>query len=195
MSSLLNKLKRKYGAESVSRRVRLTMRFAWSSPSHVVATFFGAGALRPAPGTWGTAAGIFVYGIIQSVFGLSWTAWLAISAIAFVLGIWAADAVARDLGVEDHSGVVIDEVVAVWLVALGIPEGWLWWFGAFAALRIFDILKLWPGCAADEKLHGGFGVMCGDLVAALYAWLVLAAAQHIIFLGELPSVLPGVFFS
>jgi phosphatidylglycerophosphatase A len=44
---------------------------------------------------------------------------------------------------------------------------------AFALFRCFDILKPWPINWLDERVHGGFGVMLDDLLAALYAVLVL----------------------
>ena len=143
---------KKYSSENPAQRVRLTWRFAWSHPAHVLATFFGAGAMRPAPGTWGTLAGILVFALLT------------------VAGAWAADVTAEHLGVEDHGGVVIDEVVAVWLTAAFLPAGLGWWAAAFTAFRVFDIIKLWPVSFLDEKLKNGWGVMIDDLFAALYAW-------------------------
>ena len=161
----------KYDPSNPANRVRLTMRFAWAKPSHIAATFFGAGALRPAPGTWGTAAGVAVYALL-SLFMAPWgfVGWAVLSAAVFVLGVWAANEVARDLGVEDHGGIVLDEVVAVWLVCAGGPDDWRWWIAAFFAFRFFDIVKVWPGSWADRTIHGGFGVMVDDLFAAFYAW-------------------------
>lgn len=168
----------KYSDANLANRVRMTLRFALSRPSHIAATFFGAGAMRPAPGTWGTAVGVLVFAAVQSLWALPAAAWLVISAVAFFIGVWASEETARDLGVEDHGGVVIDEVVAVWLVCAGLPDVWGWWLAAFAAFRVFDILKIWPGSVLDRRMKNGWGVMADDLVAGLYAWAVLKLAQR-----------------
>lgn len=164
----------KYSEKNPANRIRLTMRFAWATPAHVAATFFGAGALRPAPGTWGTAAGVLAYALLEplmSAFGFA--GWAALAFVVFWIGVWAAGEVARDLGVEDHGGIVIDEVVAVWLVCAGGPDDWRWWAAAFLAFRVFDIIKIWPGSWTDKNIKGGFGVMVDDLFAAFYAWALL----------------------
>lgn len=159
---------KKYSSENPAQRVRLTWRFAWSHPAHVLATFFGAGAMRPAPGTWGTLAGILVFALLTP--WVSTLGWVVLAALFTVAGAWAADVTAEHLGVEDHGGVVIDEVVAVWLTAAFLPAGLGWWAAAFTAFRVFDIIKLWPVSFLDEKLKNGWGVMIDDLFAALYAW-------------------------
>lgn len=168
----------KYSDANPASRVRMTLRFALARPSHIAATFFGAGAMHPAPGTWGTAAAVLVFAIVQTAFSLPHAAWFAAAAIAFFIGIWAAAETARDLGVEDHGGVVIDEVAAVWLVCAGLPDGWGYWLAAFAAFRICDIVKIWPGCVIDRRMKGGFGVMADDLVAGAYAWAAVKLAEH-----------------
>ena len=92
----------------------------------------------------------------------------------FVAGVWASDKVARDLGVNDHKSVVVDEVVGIWLLFAFLPQGTLWWIAGFAAFRFFDIVKLPPVDIIDEKLKNGVGVMADDVVAAFYAWVVVS---------------------
>ena len=55
----------KYAPDAPANRVRITRNFVLSHPAHWIATFFGVGALRPAPGTWGTLAGVLVYGPVS----------------------------------------------------------------------------------------------------------------------------------
>ena len=43
----------------------------------------------------------------------------------------------------------------------------------FALFRLFDIAKPFPVGWVDRHLHGGLGIMLDDLVAGLYALLVL----------------------
>lgn len=178
----------KYSDRNPANRVLMTFGFAWRRPSHVIATFFGAGALRPAPGTWGTLAGVLVFALLnpaveQAAAALSVSTaalWLSLAAALFFLGVWATGETARDMGVEDHGGMVVDEVAAVWLVCALVPASWPWWVGAFAAFRFFDIVKIWPGSWFDKHLHGGWGVMVDDVVAGLYAWLALLAVGRLI---------------
>lgn len=176
-------LKTKYGAASATRKHPFTLRFCWSSPAAVVATFGGAGAVRPGPGTWGTLAGAVVFALFSGIVPI-W-GWVALSALFFVLGALSADAVAKVTGVEDHGGVVIDEVIAIWLVCAFVPAGWMWWLAAFAAFRAFDILKFWPVSWLDAHMKNGWGVMVDDVVAALYAWVTVRVAAEL--LGAWPG--------
>ena len=120
------RLREKYAAGNPANRVRPTLKFVFSHPAHAIALFFGAGLLRPAPGTWGTAAGVFVWIVMVQFF--DWQLLLALIAMAFIIGAWASQKTSDDLGVEDAGCIVIDEVAAVWLVCLMLPQnpaGWL----------------------------------------------------------------------
>ncbi len=164
----------KYDPANPANRVRLTPAWTFSAPAHAIATFFGVGMLRPAPGTWGSLAATLLFG------GLSpWVTrgeWMALTAVLFVVGCWACERSGRDIGVCDHGGFVVDEAAAVWALCLALPEGWGWWWAAFAAFRLFDIVKVWPGSWIDRRLKTGFGVMLDDLFAALYAWAAIELA-------------------
>jgi phosphatidylglycerophosphatase A len=80
---------------------------------------------------------------------------------------------ARRLGVHDHGGIVLDEVVAMLMVLAVTPEGALWTALAFLAFRFMDIVKPWPIREADHSLRGGLGIMLDDVLAAVYAALVV----------------------
>ena len=99
---------------------------------------------------------------------------MILSIALFIAGAWASDKVAADLGVEDHKGIVVDEVVGIWLLFAFLPAGTLWWIAGFAAFRFFDIMKLPPVDIIDEKMKNGVGVMLDDVVAAFYAWVVVS---------------------
>ena len=113
----------KYAPDAPANRI--TRSFVLSHPAHWIATFFGVGALRPAPGTWGTLAGVLVYGLLDPF--MTREGWAALTAALFMLGAWACERSGRDIGVVDHGGFVIDEVVAVWAVCIMLPAGWGWW--------------------------------------------------------------------
>ncbi|MBC7780779.1 MAG: phosphatidylglycerophosphatase A, partial [Proteobacteria bacterium] len=95
-------------------------------------------------------------------------------ALLFALGVWACGAANRALGVNDHGGIVIDEVVAFLLVLWAVPAVWWAWMAAFVLFRLFDIVKPFPIGWCDRHLKGGFGVMFDDLLAALATLLVFA---------------------
>lgn len=147
-----------------------------TNPVAFIATWFGSGLIRPAPGTWGTLAAMpFAYGL----FVLGGSTLLLIAAfVAFVAGIWASGEYARQSGKPDPSEVVIDEVAAIWLVLSIMPPSWIGWALAFASFRFFDIVKPWPVSLADSKLKGGFGIMFDDVIAAIYAMLALILLNY-----------------
>ena len=142
-----------------------------------VATWFGSGLLPKAPGTWGSLASLpFAWAIIH-VGGP--VAIIAATILATVVGVWAGGAYARAIGRHDPGSVVIDEVAGQWLTTIPIAvlaaPGWLPWLIAFAAFRLFDITKPWPARRA-ERWPGGVGIMADDIVAGVYAAIVVALA-------------------
>jgi phosphatidylglycerophosphatase A len=156
-----------------------------------VTTVFGLGHLRPAPGTWASAAAIAAGVVIDGLFGGPVLLALTIAVIA--LGFLAC---ARTLQPdEDPAHVVIDEVAGQW-IALLFPalafwsrgfDGWLpWpaWLSAFLFFRLFDIWKPWLVGRADRR-HDPAGVMLDDLWAGLFAGvatIMLGIAYHVIFI-------------
>ena len=148
------------------------VRFLLRHPAHFLALGFGSGLITPAPGTWGSiaalplAAGLHLAGV-QGVM----LAWLALP--LFVLGVWVCDVTGRALGVADSGHIVWDEIVAMLLVLAAVPATPLAWLAALLAFRVFDIVKPWPIRWLDARVHGGFGVMLDDVVAALFAVIVL----------------------
>ncbi|HAW45276.1 MAG TPA: phosphatidylglycerophosphatase A [Sutterella sp.] len=152
----------------------LSAGFVFSKVSHFLATGFGAGLLKPAPGTWGSALGIALYAgcAFLSSKVLLWGITFAI----FVIGVWACEVTGKDAGVHDHPSIVIDEVLGVWIAALFVPFEPIWLLAAFAVFRFFDIVKVWPAKYFDEKVTNGFGVMADDFVAGAYSAMVLYAA-------------------
>jgi phosphatidylglycerophosphatase A len=151
-------------------------RFLIAHPAHFIALGFGSGLAPWAPGTFGTLAALPLFWLLQGA-GLGLPALLAVIAAAFALGIWSCAVAGKSLGVSDHGGIVWDEIVAMWLVLAFTPAHWLWWLIAFGLFRFFDILKPWPIRFFDVRLKNGFGVMFDDLLAALYALLLIKGWQ------------------
>jgi phosphatidylglycerophosphatase A len=152
------------------------LRFMLASPWHLIALGAGSGLPRFAPGTWGTVLGwlLFLY-LEQSLSApLMWL----LAVVMLLIGGIAAQVTGRRLGAADSGHIVIDEIVAFWLVLLMLPAGTSQGGGllvaAFLAFRFFDIVKPPPIRALDARIKNGAGVMLDDLVAAFYALLVLA---------------------
>ena len=142
-------------------------------PAVLLATWFGAGLLPVTPGSWGSLAALPVAWAIQHFWG---PPGLAIAAVlVFLAGWWASAVVAKASGIADPGAIVVDEVAAQWLVLLTAPRDLLAWVLAFVLFRLFDIWKPWPVRWADRHIHGGFGIMLDDVLAAGYAALVLSA--------------------
>ena len=141
-----------------------------------LATWFGCGLVPKGPGTAGALGALATAWILIAIAG--WQSWyLAILAVALTpLGIWSASVTAKLKGLEDPQIVVFDEVLGQWIALAGAyPLNGKSWLAAFVLFRLFDIFKPFP--VRDlEKLHGGAGIIADDLMAGVYAALVLFGA-------------------
>jgi phosphatidylglycerophosphatase A len=143
-------------------------------PIHLLAFGFGSGLMPKAPGTFGTLAAIPIYLLIEP---LSLWLYLLLVTVGFLVGIWICDQTSNDLGVHDHSGIVWDEIIG-YLLAMAFVPFTLWWvLIGFGLFRLFDILKPWPIGWLDKRVGGGLGIMLDDLVAGLFAGLVMLLLQ------------------
>lgn len=142
----------------------------WRNPIHFLAFGFGSGAMPVAPGTFGTLVAIPIYLLMAP---LSLWLYLAIVTGITVLGVWLCHVTSRDLGVHDHPGIVWDEIAGYLITMIAAPTGWLWVLLGFVLFRVFDIIKPWPIGWADRRVSGGLGIMLDDVLAAVYAWLLL----------------------
>jgi phosphatidylglycerophosphatase A len=148
------------------------LRFLFAHPAHFIALGFGAGLIRPAPGTWGTLVG---WGLSALLLLVMPPFVLLILVIPLVLvAVWASEITARNLGVPDHGSIVIDEIVA--FLPLGAFAFKTFWFQlfVFVVFRIFDIWKPFPIRYFEQKVPGGLGVVVDDLIAGFYTFVVFA---------------------
>lgn len=147
----------------------------------VLATFFGAGLMRPGPGTWGSlaAAAIWYFGLRAAHLtgGMQIAVTLAGAAVVTLVGIPAATRVERECGRTDPGFVVIDEVAGQWVALAVAPLDLRYGIAALVLFRIFDIVKPWPARQL-EKLPGGTGIMLDDLAAGAYALCVILLVRR-----------------
>ena len=146
------------------------VKFLIAHPAHFFALGFGSGLAPKAPGTFGTLIGLPLFWLISAY---TLQTQLIIIAALFIIGIYFCDKTGKALGVSDHGSIVWDEIVAIMLVLTIVPVSVFWWTLAFALFRLFDIWKPFPIRQFDAKLKNGFGVMFDDLLAAMYAILLL----------------------
>lgn len=136
------------------------------------ATLFGIGHAPVAPGTFASLAALPFAWLIAYIGG----PWLLAAAViaASATGIWACNIHVRETGKTDPSECVIDELAGQWIACLAAPLSLPGYALAFAFFRLFDILKPWPVSAA-ERAPEGWGVMLDDIVAGIFAAIIVAA--------------------
>ncbi|NQV29960.1 MAG: phosphatidylglycerophosphatase A [Candidatus Marinimicrobia bacterium] len=130
------------------------------------------GTIPGAPGTYGSLvtlplAYLWSTRVTDNIFFT-----IGVVVILTILGIFASTRVAKSLGIEDPSEIVIDELVGQWIAVLAIPNHWGYWLGAFVLFRIFDIWKPWI-IDKSQHLPGGFGIMIDDVLAGLVALILI----------------------
>jgi phosphatidylglycerophosphatase A len=147
-----------------------------SKAANLISTWFGCGYAPLGPGTAGSLAALAIAWLLVRYAGWH-TMWLAPLAIAATWpAIWAAGVTARELQQKDPQRVVVDEVLGQWVaLAAAGPVNYRPWIAAFLLFRLFDIWKP-PPVSQLEKLPGGTGVVADDLMAGIYAALVLLLA-------------------
>lgn len=155
-------------------------KLSFKSPAIILATWFGSGMMRPAPGTWGSLAAI-PFGAV--IFGFTGLIGLGVATILiYFIGVWATKIFEAKTGEHDSKMVVIDEVVGQWIALMPV----FWFFGlssplyialAFLLFRFFDIFKPWPCSFFDSHMKNAHGVMLDDVVAGLYAAIFIYGVQ------------------
>ncbi len=146
---------------------------ALSSFPILIATWFGAGYVRKAPGTVGTLAALPFAMIFAAIDGEN--ALLIAALIAIPLGVWSAEKYMAAVKVHDPGAVVIDEVAGMWIALLPVADALTWQAVVigFVVFRFLDIFKPWPISWADIELRGGLGVMLDDILAGMFTAFVL----------------------
>jgi len=148
-----------------------TNRPSLKHPGVLLATWFGAGYLPKAPGTWGSLAALPFGWMLMETGGVVVLSFASI--IVFVVGLWAAKDYMERTGSHDPGPVVIDEVAGQWIVLLLAPLDPVYYVLSFVLFRLFDIFKPWPISWADQSLGGAWGVMLDDVLAGMFGLAIL----------------------
>ena len=148
------------------------------APATLISTWFGCGFSPQAPGTAGSVAALVIAVALHALFG--WNRWYfgALAILLMPAAVWAAGVTARTTGIKDPQFVVVDEVVGQWMTLAGaVKLNWITFLAALALFRLFDIFKPAP-VRQLEALPGGWGINLDDLMAGVYAALVLWVAAR-----------------
>lgn len=165
-------------ARKVKQKPSFCPTFKWllENPIRLLGFGLGAGLSPIAPGTVGTLVAL-PFAALLLWLGLPIWSLIILSIIAFPIGVKICDICEKHLGVSDYGGIVFDEIAAMWLILGCIPFTTIWWILAFIAFRFFDALKPFPIRWFDNRVHGGFGVMLDDYIAALMCIILFFATN------------------
>ena len=140
----------------------------------------GVGYIPLAPGTFGSLVGVALFWVLPGVA-------IPIAILVFTFaGIWAATRTEALAGRKDPGKIVVDEVAGQ-LIAL-FPLVFVKWsittvMLSFILFRFFDIVKPYPANKFQE-MEGGVGVMCDDLVAGVYAAIIVMIVWGALVYGK-----------
>ena len=141
----------------------------------LISTVGGVGHAPLAPGTVASALTALALGVLSP----SRLALVVFLLAVILVGTWAAQEAERSLGGKDPGAIVVDEVAGMALAVLTVPLTPAVLIAGFLLFRVFDIVKPYPANAL-QRLPGGVGVMIDDLVAGLYALLLLLVARALV---------------
>ena len=144
--------------------------------ANLLSTWFGCGYSPKAPGTAGSVAALVIAIALHRYAGFGQWHFAILAAVTFLPAVWAAGVTSAASGIADPHFVVIDEVIGTWIALAGARAyNWQSYLAALALFRLFDIWKPAP-VRQLESLPGGWGINLDDVMAGVYAALVLFLA-------------------
>jgi phosphatidylglycerophosphatase A len=156
--------------------LRYPRSFVLRAAANVLGTWFGCGYAPVAPGTAGSLGALAVAWVLHRWLGFGTLHFAAMAGLLMIPAVWAAHMVALRAGRKDPGLVVVDEAVGQWITMAGMTTlTWKAWVAAFVLFRLFDVVKP-PPVRQFERLPGGVGIVLDDVMAGVYAALVLFAA-------------------
>lgn len=135
-----------------------------------IATGFGSGYIPKIPGTVGTLVGLLLFLLLKDLSPVSY----GVTLIGFIfLSVWVATVAESCFQEKDSRKIVIDEVLGFLVSMAFVPFSWPNLLAAFILFRLFDISKPFPCRLIERRLPSGWGIVGDDVVAGIYANLVL----------------------
>ncbi len=149
----------------------------WRNPIYFIACCFGVGLLPVMPGTYAT---IFAIPVYYGLSHFSLLTYIIITLLITAIAMYVSDKMSKDIGIHDHPGMAIDEVVGYLWAMIAVPAHWYTILIGFALFRLFDIWKPGPIGWVDRNVHGGFGIVVDDIAAAVPTWIILQIIVHFV---------------
>jgi phosphatidylglycerophosphatase A len=150
--------------------------------ARIISTGLGVGYFPLARGTMGSLAILIVYLICPEISSLQQ---LLILIGLTVIGIYTATVTEQEmqgkLGQDkghDPGIIVVDEIIGMLIALIALPKTLFFMITAFILFRIFDIMKPYPA-RQMEKLPGGWGIVLDDVIAGIYANLLIQIGRAI----------------
>ena len=134
------------------------------------ATWWGTGYSPIASGTIGTAAAIPLYLLLVR---LPILYYLLLLIPLTIFSCWVSGRAETIFNEKDSGKIVIDEVVGYLVTMTGVPLSFKSVILGFFLFRFFDVVKVPPANIIDRQMHNGCGVVLDDVVAGLYACVLL----------------------
>jgi phosphatidylglycerophosphatase A len=126
------------------------------------------------PGTFGTLWGVLLAWLLLP---LGWPIYLSVTFVLIVAAIWSAIQYEKITLRHDPQEIVIDEVVGYLVTMIAVPATGKALLAGFISFRFFDIVKPFPIGWVDRKIPGGWGTVLDDLLAGIFASIVLQLVQ------------------
>lgn len=153
-------------------------RKVWRHPIYFIGFGFGSGAMPFAPGTFGTLMAIPFYLLCQS---LPLMSYLMVVAILILVSSWICEYLSKQIEINDHPGMCIDELAGFFVTMINAPVGWPWVVLGFLLFRFFDIIKPWPIRLVDRNMHNGFGMVLDDVLAGVFSLSIIQMIAYLYF--------------
>jgi phosphatidylglycerophosphatase A len=151
----------------------------WQHPAYFIAFGFGIGTVPIAPGTFGTLLAIPFYLVLSA---LPLSIYLIFTLGFCLASMWLCQFVSKQIAVEDHPGMCIDEFAGFFVTMINAPVGVTWVVLGFLFFRLFDIFKPFPINVVDKNIHGGFGMVLDDVIAGFFSFcllqIIFTLSQH-----------------
>jgi len=143
----------------------------------IIASGFGTGYSPWIPGTVGSLVGLLLFWPLHR---LAFWPYLATLVGLIFLSTWISTIAETLFGEKDSRRIVIDEIVGMLVTLSFLPFTWKWALAGFLLFRLFDIWKPFPARLCQERLPGGWGVVWDDVVAGIYANLLLQVIGRLV---------------
>jgi len=135
-----------------------------------LATGFYTGNIPKAPGTFGTLPGLCLCFFLAR---LPWPISILLIFILIAVAVWLAGQAEKVIGQKDPGCIVIDEIAGMTVTLAALPFTLYTAIAGFVLFRFFDIVKPAPIKSIDRRLHGGIGIVLDDVIAGIFANIIL----------------------